>query len=453
MSCEWPVDHLVAHVESALSPEEDRAVLAHVETCGSCRAAVSEYRNLGDRIRASARSAPTPALETRVMSVITSDEETRPRPTNPPLAWLREALFRARARRLGFGIAGFAVLVVAVATVFFGQPSQAWSIEQSIEATRPFQAVHLRATCGGNTRCELWARSAASPSGRARLLIRSESGWIVWTERNTTHYYDPNTRVVHVDAAQTAGFNPWPGPKLFELARMAGVRVVDTGWRFPIRRSVVTEWSLVTANGPISARAEFDLDTKLLVGLRQWDNMDRRGVPGLETDDITYLSDLPDAAFSVDLPPGVTSRPKDVEVKESLLGLLALEDAGIQTPDGSVEEAGQRIATNLWHAILARDLDGLRRLSPVTRGASDAVLAAMVFGAENDPEGVVELVDVGLGAIKGHSPLGPLTVVTTRVRQRDGALYEEKFIVQHRLTGAVPSCVIAAPYGTRYRLE
>ena len=46
---------------------------------------------------------------------------------------------------------------------------------------------------------------------------------MVWTEGNTTHYYDPNTRVVHVDDAQTAGFNPWPGPRLFELARVAGV--------------------------------------------------------------------------------------------------------------------------------------------------------------------------------------------------------------------------------------
>jgi hypothetical protein len=215
----------------------------------------------------------------------------------------------------------------------------------------------------------------------------------------------------------------------------------------------VTEWSFVTANGPTSARAEFDLETKLLISLRQWDNMDRRGVPGVETDDITYLSDLPDDAFSVDVPPGVTSRPKDVGVKESLLGLLALEDAGIQTPGVSLEEAARRIATDLWHAIIDRDIDGLRRLCPVARGASDAVLSAMVFGTKDDPEGVLELVDVEPGVLRGHSRLGPLTVVTTRVRQRDGALYEEKFIVQHRLTGPVPSCVICAPYGTRYRLE
>jgi hypothetical protein len=39
------------------------------------------------------------------------------------------------------------------------------------------------------------------------------------------------------------------------------------------------------------------------------------------------------------------------------------------------------------------------------------------------------------------------------VRRRDGGLYEEKIIVQHRLTGTTPSCVVYAPYGQAYRLE
>jgi hypothetical protein len=39
------------------------------------------------------------------------------------------------------------------------------------------------------------------------------------------------------------------------------------------------------------------------------------------------------------------------------------------------------------------------------------------------------------------------------VRHRDGGLYEEKVIVQHRLAGATPSCVIYSNYGQPYRLE
>jgi hypothetical protein len=39
------------------------------------------------------------------------------------------------------------------------------------------------------------------------------------------------------------------------------------------------------------------------------------------------------------------------------------------------------------------------------------------------------------------------------VRRRDGGLYEERIIVQHRPGGPEPSCVIYMPYGQPYRLE
>jgi hypothetical protein len=130
------------------------------------------------------------------------------------------------------------------------------------------------------------------------------------------------------------------------MARAAGVRMVETRWRFPGRHSVVVEFSLLTTRGPTSARAEFDLESKLLISLQQWDNMERRGVPGFEADAIRYLPDL-----------------------------------------------------------------------------------------------------------RGHSRLGPVSVVTSRVRHRDGGLYEEKTIVQHRLTGSASSCVIYASYGQPHRLE
>ena len=97
-------------------------------------------------------------------------------------------------------------------------------------------------------------------------------------------------------------------------------------------RGAAASWSSGACSrtrGPTSARAEFDIDTKLLVSLRQWDNMDRRGVPGFETDDITYLPDLPDEAFRVDLPrrraiPAETRRGRPNRCS----ALLAQPDAG-----------------------------------------------------------------------------------------------------------------------------
>ncbi len=254
------------------------------------------------------------------------------------------------------------------------------------------------------------------------------------------------------DDALTAGFNPWPGPRLLELMRAAGLSLVDSHWRFPNRRAVVVEFGMLSTRGPMSARAEFDVETKLLTSLQQWDNMDRRGTPGFESDDITFLRDLPDAAFAVGLPEGVQFRLKDVEIAESVLGLLSLEDAGIPTPGLPLDEASRRIVAGMWQALLTGDLEGFKRLCPIARSWSDKLLKLMLRGA-TDPDATVEVVAVEPGVQRGHSRLGPVSVVTSRIRHRDGGLYEEKTIVQHRLTGPTPSCVIYSVYGQAYRLE
>jgi hypothetical protein len=451
MSCEKYREDLIGVLESTATPDAAEAVRTHLDTCEACCAETQQYRALRARLEASAAAAAQPALENQVMARV-----PRTSPGVPPAegldGWISRLYLGARAWRLGLGTAGLAAVLVAAAVLFFHEPSQAWSIEQSIAATRPFQALHLRGTLGGASRLELWARTATNRPRSQRLLMRIMGGPIVWTEGNATHYYQPGSGVVYTDDALTAGFNPWPGPRLLEMAKAAGPRTVDTRWRFPNRRSVVVEFSLLSNRGPMSARLEFDTETKLLVGLQQWDNMERRGVPGFESDDITFLPDLPNEAFSVDVPAGVRYQPKDVEVAEPVLGLLSLEDAGIPTPGLPLDEASRRIVAEMWQALLKSDLEGFKRLCPITRSLSGDLLKLMLGGSD-DPDAVVEVVTVEPGVQRGHSRLGPVSVVTSRVRHRDGGLYDEKIIVQHRLTGSAPSCVIYSPYGQPYRLE
>jgi hypothetical protein len=415
---------------------------------------VEHYQALHVRLTASARASAGPALEDRVMARLRSEQPVAATPAGSDI-WSSRLFAGARAWRLGLGTVGFAALILAVAAVLLRQPTEAWSIQASIDATRPFRALHLRGSFGGNADCELWARSSADRARSQRLLIRigRRAPILIWTEGNATYSYDPGRRTVYTDDALTAGFNPWPGPKLFAMAHAAGVRMVDTRWRLPGRRTVVVEWSLLSGLGPTSARAEFDLETKLLVALRQWDNMDQRGVPAFESNDITFLPDLPDDAFAVDLPPGVSYQPKPLEVKESLLGLLSLGDAGIQTPDMSIGEAGRRIVTEMWKTLITRDADGFKRLCPAARTWSDELLGVLILGRDGDPDAVVEVVAVEPGVGRGHSSLGPVSIVTSRVRRRDGGLYEEKIIVQHRLAGSAQRAVIYAPYGHPYRLD
>jgi len=454
MSCETLREELIERLEAGADLHADGPLGAHLDECPACRGAAAEYRAVRARLVASAGAAARPALADRVMAQVPSSEPA-PSAPDPVISLVSRAVLGARAWRLGLGTLGVAILAVAVAVVASRQPSQAWSLEASIDATRPFRALHLRGAFGGQGDCELWARSSSDRARSQRLLIRigRRAPILVWTEGNATYTYDPGRRTVYTDDAQTAGVTPWPGPKLFAMAKAAGVRMVDNRWRFPGRRTVVVEWSLMGGLGPTSARAEFDLATKLLVALTQWDNMDQRGAPAFASDDITYLPDLPDEVFRVDLPAGVAYVPKPIEVKESLLGLLALGDAGIQTPGLSIAEASRRIVTEMWQTLMARDVAGFKRLCPAARTWNDDLVRVLILGRDDDPDAVVEVVAVEPGVARGHSALGPVSVVTSRVRCRDGGLYEEKIIVQHRPGSPEPSCVIYMPYGQPYRIE
>jgi hypothetical protein len=451
MACDTHRDRLVEILESNETPDPSEPALSHLGTCPSCRAEFDEIRALRARLAAAGRAAPQPALEGAVMARIPPKTQAAPA-VDASGSWPVRLLLGARRWRLGLGTAGLVALVLVIAAVLGREPSHAWSIEQSIEAMRPYRALHLHGTMGGNARCELWTRTSADHVTTERLLMQIAGGPIVWIEGNATYYFDPNSQVVYTDDAQTAGFNPWPGPRLFEMAQAVGVRMVDTRWVFPASRRVVTEWSILTTRGPTSARAEFDLETKLLTSLSQWDNMDRQGPPGFEAHDIEYLSNLSDETFKVDLPAGVRYQPTPLEVAESVLGVLAMPDAGMPTPDTALDEAGRRIVSQMWKAVLAQDLASFRRLCPIARGWSDELLRA-TLGRADDPDAVVEVVEVGRGVVRGHSRLGPLSVVSSRVRHGDGKLYEEKTIVQHRPDGSTPSCVIYSNYGASYRLD
>ena len=61
-------------------------------------------------------------------------------------SWPIRLLLGARRWRLGLGTAGLAVLVLVIAAVLVRELSHAWSIEQSIEAMRPYRALHLHGT-------------------------------------------------------------------------------------------------------------------------------------------------------------------------------------------------------------------------------------------------------------------------------------------------------------------
>jgi len=451
MDCNRIREQMVAVLEDGGAEADRREVEAHLRQCPECQSESRHVEELRDRLFALSSAAPGADLEERVMARIARERRERtPAPVEPRTIGFWPSLAGHRGLRLA--MAGLAVIVLAVAaSVLLSPPAPAWAIEQSIEVMRGFRGVYVSGVMKGNQNLEMWVR-AGSDSSQMRDLFGRIGDVTLWVKGNRTYYHPRGSDIVHVDDAQTAGFYPWPGAELLELARAAGFREVSRGVD-PIsgHRRIAIETSLTTATGLQSSILEFDTTTKMLVTIRQWPNLDRSGRPSLEANKIVYFEDLGDDVFTVDLPRGLEERPKEVSVPEELLALLAGPRYGISAEGLSENEAARRIVEEIWKAVGDADWERFRTLVPLASGWTDEVLSAFVLGADGS-NALDEVIEIGSASRRGRSRLGPLVVVPTRVRHRDGKVYEEKFIVQFRGPSDAPSCVIYAPYGVPYQL-
>jgi hypothetical protein len=450
MDCKRVREQMAAVLEGCATDDEERSVKAHARQCPECLTESRRLEQLRDRLLALGSAAPAVDLRDRVMARIAERRETIPADGMRGTAHVWRRLLANRGFRLA--AAGVVVIALAVAAGLpLPAPSTAWAIEQSIEAMRGFKGMHMAAVLDGTENLELWVRTRPS-SPQMRDLLARVGAVTIWVKDNRTFYYQRGSDVVYVDDAPTAGFYPWPGAELLEWVRAAGFREVARG-RDPRtgHRRIAVEASLTTTTGLQSSILEFDTTTKMLVGMRQWRSLDRAGRPSLDTSTISYFDDLPDDVFEVRLPEGVEERPKEVSVPEELLGLLAGPQYGLAAAGLPEHEAARRIVSEMYEAVGSSDWSRFRKLVPVAAGWTDEMVKTICFGVDGK-DAVAEVLEVGPSHRRGRSRLGSLVVVPTRVRRRDGRIFEEKFTVQVRGPSEAPSCVVYAAYGSPYQV-
>ena len=452
MDCDSVRECLVAVAEECASDNERRLVETHLPRCRACQEEADRLANLRERLFAAASAVPDVDLQDRVLQGIMS--ESRRRQALVSEFRIGEALRRLLSSRpVRLFAAGVVLLALAVAGwLALYKPPTVWAIEQSIEAMRGFRGVYVGGVVDGTRNLELWIRSGPDPSQMRDLMARL-GDMTFWVKDNRTYYYPRGSDSIYVDDAITAGFYPWPGAELLEFARAAGFREVSRGLD-PVtgHQRIAIETSLTTNTGIQSAILEFDAVTKLLVSLRQWQNLDRAGRPSFDANKIVYFEDLSDRVFTVDLPLDVAYRPKEVTVPEELLGLLAGPQYGFSAAGLSENEAARQIVAAMQQAASSADWPRFRQLVPLAAGWTDEMLKAVCNGADGRMA-VTEVIEIGEGFRRGKSRLGAVVVVPSRVKCLDGNVYEEKYTIQFRGPSESPSCVVFAAYGTPYRVN
>ena len=344
-------------------------------------------------------------------------------------------------------ITKLATAVVVILIVMFGvtlldkSATPAWAIEQTIEALKRFNTIHITGVATGDNGSEvafnLWAKANEDQSASSDFRMELEDGKITLVKGDTTYtrHYDPNTNTLRIVRGDRASLNPWPGSDLLErLEKLTDDWTVLYGSDPATGRDrVFVTCSHTQAPGPKSWWFEFDLETKLLVNFKQWHNQYREGTPAFDAQSITYYEDLSDEIFEFEIPRDA----KVIEEKSSLCDKLDDPNVGMPVEAVSQEEASVEIVRQYWQAVIDGDWALVANLRPV---ASEEDWQRKY--SVNPPE---KLLEVGQAYQQEGCSIGP--VVPCTVRFEDSTTRDIKMIIKFRKIDGKSSCVIAGTWG------
>jgi len=337
--------------------------------------------------------------------------------------------------------------LIAVFALHYTAPP-AWAIEQAVAALQKFKAIQLVGHTATGSPLEIWARANESGTRSDACLAKLE-GFTVWVKDNQTYTYDHAGNTVYVEPGITAGTNPWFGPKfLTTMARMPDYQALEGHDPATGQARMLVTGSIESVTGPQSYLIEFDVRTKLPVSTKRWDNLTRQGAPAVTIERMVYFEDLPDSAFTFAPPPGVQFAAKPLTIPEENVATLSDPNCGMPADGLTQEEACRRLLERFWTAWIADDLPQIHQLCPLTARAPTSLLRELA-----GEEDAAEVLTIGGVEQNGQSSLGPLALVPSRVRCKDGKVRDMKMVVQFRHTEQGVSCVIHGPYGYSFEVQ
>ncbi len=222
-------------------------------------------------------------------------------------------------------LAGAAVIIVAVAisvTILNKTTSTVWAIEQSIEVLSKYNGILFEGSESfldenGNLQMRDMKAWAAANEDQTRVeKERHEVDGVptLITNGKETWRYNPQTNTV-VKNRPYGTPEGWIGSRFFEQLNTFHESGVINNWEVTYGKDPVTSkqraflkvaWLDKRYNGPRSMWFEFDVESKLVVSMKQWENANWEGPPRIVSEKITYYESLPDELFEFEIPEGAT---------------------------------------------------------------------------------------------------------------------------------------------------
>jgi len=253
------------------------------------------------------------------------------------------------------------ILIVVFGITFLDKTvTPAWAIEQTIDLLKKFNGMYVTGTMlneeGKEVSFEAWARANEKQTASNHLRLETETGEIDVVSGHRRYEYDPATQTVKITEGYGQAIGIWFGADFFESLRKIVLDWNETYGKDPAtdRDRVFVTCSHPAAPDPRSFWFEFDVESKLPISFKQWENMTREGTPSFYTESIKYLDDLPDEMFHFEIPEGARTVPALAERNNKL------QDPNFGMPLGNMteEQACVEIARRYWQAVIKHKYSG-----------------------------------------------------------------------------------------------
>ncbi len=257
---------------------------------------------------------------------------------------------------------GMAVHLIDKAT------TPAWAIEQTIDLLRKFNGMHFTGTMlneeGKEVSFEAWARANEEQTASNHLRLEIGSGEVDVVSGDRRYEYDPATQTVKITEGYGQAIGIWFGTDFFESLKEIVLDWNQTYGKDPgtDRDRVYVTCSHPAAPDPRSFWFEFDVESKLPVSFKQWENMTREVTPSFYAKSIKYLDDLPDEMFHFEIPEGARTVPALAERNNKLQN----PNFGMSLGNMTEEQACVKITGRYWQAVIEQNWQTVAKLHPTS---------------------------------------------------------------------------------------
>jgi hypothetical protein len=410
----------------------------------------NEIRQAADRchILAKPRDEHREALWNRMLDVL---QQTKDRPSivqrvRVGTRFIGSTMNTSRGKVFTAVAAALVAAVVLTATFWSRPSSVAYALQQTLEALKDAQLVHMtgtynlpasasdgeKAVMGTSGRIDFWAsRDPEGPDSKDAKMVMTcgQNRFVMGTNGDQTYrYISVNNSVTYTPGKQIMS-SPWPGTGLFEvIQKHAKQASILYGGNAQSGQPSI----LVTASIPSTGQSywfQLDAQSKLPIHIKQWQNVDRQG-PAFIDADVTYSDSIPAGLFDFEPPADANVIHEQRKDPASSCGLPTV---GL-TPD----DASRQVVREYLQAMVEGNWNRAHILYPAL---SEQEHASHYAGNGH----IVEVLEVGQPHKQDGCAIGP--VVPCKVRLADGATRDMQLIVEFRTLGDRPCCLIVGTWG------